>query len=105
MRPSPFAKISIGVTMRYRGFALLTILFALSMAAWAVTPQFWENFSQEDLLKGRLNRVSLTQDGSLFLASAYEVLYDTGQPYIFSMVRDKGGNLYVGQVTRERSSK
>ena len=82
--------------MRYRGFALLIILFALPIAAWAVTPQFWENFSQEDLLKGRLNRVSLAPDGKLFLASAYEVVYDTGQPYIFSMVRDKSGSLYVG---------
>ncbi len=82
--------------MRHRGFALLTILFALSITAWAVTPQFWENFSQEELLKGRLDHVSLTPEGRLFLASAFEVVYDTGQPYIFSMVRDKGGNLYVG---------
>ncbi len=82
--------------MRYRAFALLTILFALSIAAWAVTPQFWENFSQEDLLKGSLNHVSLSPEGRLFLASDYEVVYDTGQPYIFSMVRDKSGNLYVG---------
>lgn len=82
--------------MRIRFFALLILLLSLSIFAWAVTPQFWENFSQEDLLKGSLNHVSLTPDGKLFLASAYDLVYDTGQPYIFSMVRDKSGNIYVG---------
>lgn len=82
--------------MRHRGLALLIIILALSIAAWAVTPQFWEDFSQDDLLKGSLNHVSLTPDGRLYMASAYELVYDTGQPYIFSMVRDKAGNLYVG---------
>jgi hypothetical protein len=76
--------------------ALPIIVLAISVAAGAVTPQFWENFSQADLLKGNLSHVSLTPDGRLFLASDYELVYDTGQPYIFSMVRDKAGNLYVG---------
>jgi hypothetical protein len=82
--------------MPRRGFAVLTILLTLTIAAWAVTPQFWEDFTQEDLLKGSLNRVSLTPDGKLFLAQAFDLIYDTGQAYIFSMVRDKAGNLYVG---------
>jgi hypothetical protein len=82
--------------MRHRGFALLTALLALSIAALAVTPQFWENFTQDDLLKGSLDRVSLTADGKLFLAPAYDLVFDTLQPYIFSMVRDKAGNVYVG---------
>lgn len=82
--------------MRYRGPAALIVLLALSIAALAVTPQFWENFTQEDLLKGSLTRVSLTPDGKLFLAPAYDLVYDTEQQYIFSMVRDKAGNLYVG---------
>ena len=71
-------------------------LFALSLSLLAVTPQFWENFTQDDLLKGTLTRVSLSSDGKLFLAPAYDVVFDTTQPYIFSMVRDKAGNIYVG---------
>jgi sugar lactone lactonase YvrE len=66
------------------------------MAVMAVTPQFWENFTQEELLKGTLTRVSLSWDGKLALAPAYDLVYDTNQAYIFSMVRDKSGNLYVG---------
>lgn len=82
--------------MRLRLLALAAILISGSAALWGVTPQFWENFSQDDLLKGDLKNVSLGPDGRLFLASSYDLVYDTGQPYIFSMVRDKAGNLFVG---------
>ena len=82
--------------MRYRGLGLVMVLSVLSVTVMAVTPQFWENFRKEDLLKGSLKGVSLSYDGKLFLAPAYDLVYDTGQPYIFSMVRDKAGNLYVG---------
>ena len=82
--------------MRCRCLAVLSILFVLAAAALAVTPQFWENFTQDDLLQGTLTRVSLSAAGKLFLAPSYQVLYDTNQPYIFSMVRDKAGNVYVG---------
>jgi hypothetical protein len=72
------------------------VLLVLSFTATAVTPQFWENFTQEELLKGTLTRVSLSSDGKLYLAPAYDLYYETGQPYAFSMVRGKSGNLYVG---------
>ncbi len=82
--------------MRYRVLLFTAAVFALSLTVSAVTPQFWENFTQEELLKGTLTRVSLNWDGKLFLAPAYDLVYDTSQPYVFSMVRDKAGNLYVG---------
>jgi sugar lactone lactonase YvrE len=82
--------------MQHRGTAILFFLLILSVAAMAVTPQFWENFTQKDLLKGNFNHVSLSPDGNLYLAPAHDLVFDTNQPYIFSMVRDKSGNLYVG---------
>ena len=82
--------------MRNLKFALLIFFSGISLIAWAVTPQFWENFAQDDLLEGRLDRVSLAPDGALSLAPMYDLVYDTGQSYVFSMVRDKAGNLYVG---------
>ena len=83
-------------SMRNRGFAALFLLLFLSMTTAAVTPRFWENFTQTDLLEGSLDRISLTPDGKLFLSPAYDMIFDTGQPYIFSMVRDRLGNIYVG---------
>ena len=82
--------------MQYRRAILLMALLALSCSLLAVTPQFWENFAQDELLKGTLTRVSLNAEGKLFLAPAYDMMYDTGQPYIFSMVRDKAGNMFLG---------
>lgn len=82
--------------MRHRGLILAIFLPALCCTLLAVTPQFWENFTQDELLKGTLTRVSLGPEGRLFLAPAYDLFFDTGQPYIFSMVRDKTGNLYLG---------
>ncbi len=82
--------------MRSRALTLISILFSLSFAAYGVTPRFWESFSQEDLLKGTFTRVSLSADGKLFLAPSYDSVFDTKQPYIFSAVRDKAGNVYLG---------
>jgi hypothetical protein len=82
--------------MRLKGLSFLVVLGLMPIIALAVTPQFWENFSQEELLQGSLDQVSLSSDGKLFLAPAYELFFDTGQSYIFSMVRDRTGNLYVG---------
>ena len=82
--------------MRNRGFAALILLLVLSITTTAVTPQFWENFTQADLLEGRLDRISLAPDGKLFLSRMYDMVFDTEQSYIFSMVRDTRGNIYVG---------
>ncbi len=82
--------------MLYRGFTVLILLLASSLNTSAVTPQFWENFTQSDFLEGSLDRISLTPDGKIFLSPAYDMVFDTGQPYIFSIVRDSRGNLYVG---------
>jgi hypothetical protein len=81
--------------MRYKAISILFFLGLISVAL-AVTPRFWEDFSQEDLLQGRLDHMSLSPDGKLFLAPVYDLFFDTTQSYIFSMVRDKAGNLYVG---------
>ena len=74
----------------------LTTLLCVSFTAWAVTPLFFENFSQEKLLAGSLDRVSLAPDGAFSLAPAYDALFETGEDYIFSMARDSRGNIYVG---------
>jgi len=71
-------------------------MLATSCLLFAVTPQFWENFSQDELLKGTLTRVSLGPEGKLFLAPAYSQFFDTGEPFIFAMVQDKAGNLFLG---------
>ena len=82
--------------MSKRTLVTFGLMLAVSLSGSAVTPRFWENFTQRELLKGKLTNVSLGPDGGLFLAPQYEMFYDTEEPYIFSMVVDRAGNVYVG---------
>ncbi len=91
-----FWTYTVGEIMGNKGIVVLLFFLIPPTVVQAVAPQFWENFTQADLLKGNFDRLSLTPDGRIFPAPAYDLLYDTGQPYIFSMVRDKAGNIYVG---------
>ncbi|MBN2338207.1 MAG: hypothetical protein JXP48_06670 [Acidobacteria bacterium] len=85
--------------MRIRKATLPAAFLALSISSWAAMPRFWENFTREELLQGSFSRVSLDPDGALSLAPPLDLWFDTGQEYIFSMVRDRAGNLYVGTGT------
>jgi len=82
--------------MQRKLLAVPASLIVLSLMLFAVTPRFWENFSQEELLEGTLTRVSLSWDGKLSLAPSYDLYYDTGEPFVFAMVRDRSGNIYLG---------
>lgn len=82
--------------MRRTALRALSSILLCSLAAFAVTPRFWEYFSQDELLEGTMKGVSLTWDGRLTLAPSYDLYYDTEQPFIFSMVRDKSGNIFIG---------
>ena len=82
--------------MRIRTSTLPLVFLALSAVSWAALPRFWENFTREEMLAGVFSGVSLASDGALSLAPPLDLWFDTGQEYIFSMVRDRAGNLYVG---------
>ena len=85
------------MTLAKRG-AFISCLCLIVFAGWvpAVTPRFWELFSQEDLVKGRLRGVSLSSDGKLSLAPQYDSIFETGQALVVSMVTDSAANIYLG---------
>ncbi|MBM3788987.1 MAG: hypothetical protein FJW35_01400, partial [Acidobacteria bacterium] len=82
--------------MRLTVFRAIVSMSMFTVLAFAVTPRFWENFLQEELLEGTLTGISLTWDGRLTPAPTYDRVFDTEQPFIFSMVRDQAGNIYLG---------
>ncbi|HSW38309.1 MAG TPA: hypothetical protein VLL97_02315 [Acidobacteriota bacterium] len=83
--------------MRKRWLVVLfACIFGSSVVSQAVTPRFWEHFTQEDLLRGTLENISVSPGGALALAPIQSLIADTGQPHIFSMVRDSKGNIYAG---------
>ena len=70
------------------------LIFAIPL--FAVIPQFWEVRTYDEFRRGELNGLSVTGDGELVLAPAFDVLFETGEPLIFSAVTDSTGTVYLG---------
>jgi len=62
----------------------------------AVTPQFWEIRTNDDLRKGKLTNLSLTSDDELILAPRFDMVFNTEQTLVWSAVADSKGNVYLG---------
>jgi hypothetical protein len=77
-----------------RTFWLLP-LFA-SISSFAVTPSFWETRSYDEFRKGKFTGLSLTSEDQLILAPAFNMVFNTQQPLIWSAAADSKGNLYLG---------
>jgi hypothetical protein len=77
---------------------LLTALALVSMgaAAYAVETETWKHSSQDDFLKGTMEKLSLRSDGRLLLAPKIEELLDSSAAALWSVVEDSKGNVYVG---------
>lgn len=76
----------------------LAIAFVLTMcgSAIAVGPVFWEISKQDDVIKGDARGVSIAENGTITLAPALTLVYDTKQAYIWSSATDAPGNIYLG---------
>src|SRR5215470_2967880 len=75
-------------------FWLLPLLAAIPL--FAVTPSFWETRTYDDFRKGKLSNLSLTSDDQLVLAPAFNAVFNTDQPLVWSAVADSKGNVYLG---------
>ncbi|HEV8588889.1 MAG TPA: hypothetical protein VGQ72_08430 [Pyrinomonadaceae bacterium] len=81
--------------------AVALVLASLCLALVTVTvlagdPVVWEMSSRAELLKGEARGVSVTDNGVLTLAPKLDQVFDTEQPYIWSMAVDAAGNEYLG---------
>src|SRR6266478_3710120 len=73
-----------------------TILALLCGSAIAVGPVFWEISKQDDVIKGDARGVSIAENGTITLAPALTLVYDTKEAYIWSSATDTAGNIYLG---------
>jgi len=73
-----------------------TILALLCGSAIAVGPVFWEISKQDDVIKGDARGVSIAENGTITLAPALTLVYDTKEAYIWSSATDAAGNIYLG---------
>jgi hypothetical protein len=64
-------------------------------SAFAVSPQFWEENSQQTFTSGDPQSISIDSNGELLLAPAMKKLYEGKDPVIWRVVGDSAGNLYA----------
>ncbi|HEX8183791.1 MAG TPA: WD40 repeat domain-containing protein, partial [Blastocatellia bacterium] len=77
--------------------AFIIVVLALSCGpVLASGPIFWEITKQDDVVKGDARGVSIADNGTIMLAPAYTLVYDTKEAYIWSNATDSAGNTYLG---------
>jgi hypothetical protein len=77
-------------------FLTTLALLTLGGLAMASGPLFWETSKQDDVVKGDARGVSIAENGTVTLAPAYTLIYDTKEAYIWSSTTDSAGNIYLG---------
>jgi sugar lactone lactonase YvrE len=77
------------------GLTVTTVLLIVGSAI-AVGPVFWEISKQDDVIKGDARGVSIAENGTINLAPAFSLIYDTKQAYVWSSTTDTAGNIYLG---------
>src|SRR6266436_4088937 len=73
--------------------------FAFAVAAavlHASSPKFFQAATQADFLKGDVENLSIDIHGQLVLGPATELVYETAAPFLWSMVAQADGTLFVG---------
>jgi sugar lactone lactonase YvrE len=74
------------------------LLVALSALAtgFAVDTRFWQHGDRSDFESGTLKNLSLRADGRIFLAPEFTEIFDSSNPYLWTLAADSKGNLYTG---------
>lgn len=68
----------------------------LALPAHASAPKFFEVATQADFLKGDVENLSIDSRGELSLGPATELVYETAAPFLWSIVAQTDGTLFVG---------
>lgn len=100
----PFGRSRRGKWPKRRRSARLVVLLVVTVGRFTlwVPPlvaggtQYWDLGNPSSLLRGEVQGVSITPDGRLVLAPRVEQFFDTGQAFIWSVVSDDKGTLYLG---------
>src|SRR2546426_1063118 len=77
-------------------YSYLFLSFLLAFPVLADSTRTWEQTRFEDFEKGIVEHVSLRSDGRLVLAPRFEEIYEAPPAYLWTLIRDSKGNLYMG---------
>jgi hypothetical protein len=78
----------------------VSVAFALAALAiasvHASSPKFFMAATQNDFLKGDVENLSIDNHGQLTLGPATELVYETAAPFLWSMIAEPDGTLFIG---------
>ncbi|MGH9559366.1 MAG: hypothetical protein ACRD30_09000, partial [Bryobacteraceae bacterium] len=77
-----------------RAPALLALL--CSACSFGATTAVWEMNGYQDFLRGRIEGLSVSQDGRLALGPKIGIIFSSDQPEIWSVAQASDGTLYLG---------
>jgi len=80
----------------FRLIVPLCLVSVMIMTASAGGPVFWRVSTRAEVEKGDARGVSIADNGTLTLAPALAEVFDTKQAYIWSVVSDARGSVYLG---------
>ena len=73
------------------------VLAALAVvSAHASSPKFFQAATQNDFLKGDVENLSIDTNGQLTLGPATELVFETAAPFLWSMIAEPDGTLFIG---------
>jgi sugar lactone lactonase YvrE len=77
----------------------LAVGFCIAVAALSLqasSPKFFQAATQGDFLKGDVENLSIDAHGQLTLGPATELIYETAAPFLWSMIAQPDGTVFVG---------
>src|SRR5205823_5439576 len=80
--------------MRILTAAAFVALAALSLDA--SSSKFFQAATQSDFLKGDVENLSIDAHGQLTLGPATELVFETSAPFLWSMMAESDGALFIG---------
>jgi WD40 repeat protein len=90
-------RIISAIPARASAVVCASLLFGgLVLPLLAVETHFWTQDEFADFQKGNLTGISIRSDGRIFLAPAVKEILDSSVPYLWTVVTDSKGNIYVG---------
>src|SRR5579872_1821880 len=85
---------------RGRLAAVALAALVVTALAWAPltasSPKFFQANSQSDFLKGDVDNLAVDASGRLVLGPAAELVYETPAPFVWSMLAQPDGTLFIG---------
>lgn len=73
----------------------VVLLVVCVTGAAAGSTQVWEQKTVDDFEKGETSGVSITTEGRLELSPPFDLLFETGDPYVWALARDSRGRVFI----------